>query len=286
MQGKLLLSANFQDLDLSFFWDYSPKQDFHMALARFTNRTYRIVVLILISTLAGCTGFMPDLPVDFVVDADREKGIVVGSVGTNPLGKQWREWSRYEYRSVSDEDIRGHVTSAVNWSNPFYPQPECPDDGLPEECANLFAIVLPVGEYEFWAVTPAMDSLAARTFGVWATQLKGFHFEVKSGQATYIGNMLSRLCGGSSHSYYGIASIGSARAAQGDVADRYDRDIPLLVQKFPQLQNTPINNETMTGISWRWDFKQSEEDSITTNWEKDCVPTRSPLSEPSAKKED
>ena len=90
--------------------------------------------------LAGCSGYLPDLPAGYVVESETDKGVITGSVGTNPLGKQWREWSRYEYHSTSD---------------PFYPQPECPDDGLPVECGNLFAIVLPVGEYEFWAVSPA-----------------------------------------------------------------------------------------------------------------------------------
>lgn len=120
--------------------------------------TNRLAIVFFAAWLSGCSGFQPGLPADYDLASKSDEGVVVGSVGTNPIGKQWREWSRYEYRSVSDPKIHGHVTSAVNWSNPFFSQPECPDDGLLAECGQLFAIVLPAGKYEFWAVVPAMDS--------------------------------------------------------------------------------------------------------------------------------
>jgi len=244
---------------------------------RFDSLKCRFARLIPVALLAGCTGFLPGLPDDYQVGADPEKGVIVGSVGTNPLGNPWREYSRYDFRSANDPKLRGHVTSAVNWSNPFYPQPECADDGLPDECASLFAILLPAGEYEFRAVIPAMDSNAAdRSFSQsgWTALLQGYRFEVKPGQVTYVGNLLSRLCGGTSHSYYGIARIGSARSAQGDIGDMYDRDMPLIRVKFPQLQGARVNNETMAGMAWRWEYKQSDQQSATANWRADCAPLR------------
>jgi hypothetical protein len=235
--------------------------------------------LIAAGMLSGCTGYLPGLPVDYDVASDTNKGVITGSVGTNPLGKQWREWGRYDFHSITDSKIRGHVTSAVNWSNPFYPQPECPDDGLMDECASLFAIILPAGQYEFSTVIPAMDSHAAGYGAGYATVLKNYKFEVRAGAVTYIVNMLSRLCGGSSYSYYGMARIGRARVAQGDVADMYERDLPLLKEKFPQLQNITVNNETMAGTPWRWEYKQSDETLLATNWQNDCAPFRMGSSE-------
>jgi hypothetical protein len=236
---------------------------------------YAFAKLVALSAMSGCTGFLPGLPADYDVESDPNKGVIVGSVGTNPLGEQWREWSRYEFSSANDpKKLRGHVTSAVNWSNPFYPQPECPDDGLLAECANLFAIILPAGEYQFFGVVPAMDSNAADSSSRYWVALDNYKFEVKPGQATYIGNMLSRLCGGSSYSYYGVANIGRARIAQGDVADMYERDIPLIKAKFPQLQNTVVNNETMLGIAWRWEWEQRDGKSVTENWQSECAPLR------------
>ncbi len=242
----------------------------------FANQTCYLSIPLFAALLAGCSGYLPGLPAGYVVGSEPDKGVITGSVGTIPLGKQWREWSRYDYYSTSDPELRGHVTSAVNWSNPFYPQPECPDDGLPAECGNLFAIALPAGEYEFWAVSPAMDSQAADP-GLqkgWATRLQGYRFEVKAGQANYLGNILSRLCGGSGHSYYGMARIGSARSAQGNVADRYSRDVPLLLEKFPQLKSTTIYNSTMAGIPWRWDYGQPDDRAITDVWRDECSPAR------------
>ena len=230
--------------------------------------------LLLLLLLTGCSGFLPELPADYRVEEHQENGVIVGSVGTNPLGKQWREWSRYNFHSINDPKFQGHVTSAVNWSNPFYPQPECPDDGLPYECANLFALILPAGLYQFTTVIPAMDSYVAQGWSGWVAELQEYRFEVRSGRATYIGNMLSRLCGGSSYSYYAIATVGIARVAQGDVADRYDRDLPLLREKFPQLENTVIGNETMSGIPWRWEYKQTDKEQLAAHWQSDCAPKR------------
>jgi hypothetical protein len=244
--------------------------------SRLASRFRRLTNLTLAALLAGCTGFLPGLPADYVVEAEPDKGVIVGSVGTNPLGKQWREWSRYEYRSTSDPKLHGHVTSAVNWSNPFYPQPECPDDGLPAECASLFAIVLAPGEYEFWAVAPAMDSRVANPGSGWDTLLEGYRFEVQAGQAVYLGNLLSRLCGGSSYSHYGIASIGVARIAEGDVADMYERDVPLLRKKFPQLGNTIIRNAAMTPKPWRWEYKQPVDQVLPAIRPSNCAPVREP----------
>ena len=249
--------------------------------ARFSNWFRNSLLLIFGITLAACTGYKSGLPPDYNVLLDSANGVVVGSVGTNPLGKQWREWSQYLYLSSIDQKKRGSVASAVNWSNPFFPQPECPDDGLEAECGNLFAIILPAGEYEFWAVIPAMDSNAADNSTRYAVGLEGYKFEVQPGEATYIGNMLSRLCGGSSYSYYGTAAIGRARVAQGDVADRYARDLPLLVAKFPQLKNAVVKNETMPGVPWRWEWEQRDGTSVAANWQSDCAPVREVLAEPS-----
>ena len=252
-----------------------------MALT-FSKPFYGFFRLLLVAALSGCTGFLPGLPAGYDVASNLDKGVIVGSVGTNPLGKQWREWSQYGYYSTSNPKLSGHVTSAVNWSNPFFPQPECPDDGLPVECGNLFAIILPAGEYEFSAVIPARDTQAADPWpSGYATALKGYRFEVKPGQATYIGNMLSRLCVGSSYSYYGTATVGVARAAQGEVVDMYGRDMPLLREKFQQLKNITVNNETMAGKAWRWEWKQSDDESIAANWQSDCTPVRDAVSESS-----
>ena len=92
---------------------------------------------------------------------------------------------------------------------------------------------------------------------------------------------LSRLCGGSSYSFYGIVNIGSARAAQGGVADMYERDLPLLRKKFPQLQYSPINNETMAGLPWRWEYKNLDGVVLAVDWQSECAPTQNRITESS-----
>lgn len=240
--------------------------------AKFGTWIYDFARLLFVTALAGCTGYLPGLPTDYDVASDPNKGVIVGSVGTNLAGQNWREWSKYTYSPISDPKSVGYVASAVGWSIPSFPQPECPDDGLPAECANLFAILLPVGEYKFWGLVPAMNSSINQFSTRYHVRVEGYRFEVKSGQATYIGNMLTRLC-------VGPNAAGIARVAQGDVADMYERDVPLLKVKFPQLQNTIVNNETMPGTPWRWEWWQGKGVSVTANWESECAPVREAVTE-------
>jgi len=244
--------------------------------AQLVSRTSFLAALLFTAMLGGCTsGTMSGLPADYVVEQELGKGVIVGSVGSQTFPDMaYREWNTYAYRSKADPKQGGFITSAVKWSNPFYPQPECPDDGLEDECGLLFAMDLPVGKYEIFGVIPARDSQSANGWGGWDASIAGYDFEVKPGQATYIGNLLSRICAGSSYSYYGIARVGTGRSAMGNVADMYDRDVPLLMEKFSQLKTTTINNETMAGQPWLWEYKQPNDEVLPVVLPNKCMPDR------------
>lgn len=64
-----------------------------------------------------------------------------------------------------------------------------------------------------------------------------------------------------------------------------ERDMPLLKEKFPQLQNTVVNNETMAGTAWRWEWKHSDGESISANWQSECAPVRDATAESSDAKD-
>ena len=212
-----------------------------------------VVVLSLALLIAGCSGyaFKQGLPTDFVVESDSFKGIVLVTVGARPdpyLG--WHAWSYYEFRSTEDPKLLGNVKSGNKHSFGF--TPGCDDDGLPDECGHLFAFVLPVGEYEFTRIIPSLADSQYDTFnpGYYDTQMEGYRFLVRSGEVAYLGNLLSRICAGVYHS-----STNRVFSAIGDVADLYDRDVPLFVKKFPQLKTVVIRNESMTGSPWIWRYK-------------------------------
>ena len=135
---------------------------------------------------------------------------------------------------------------------------------------KIFAIALPIGEYEFFSVVPALNSESNGALFIfdspWDAPLQGYRFSVRSGKVAYLGNLLSRIC-----TWF---STSVATSAVGDVADMYDRDVPLLVEKYPQLKTTPINNETIAGAPWRWEYQQSNDQILIVETPDECLPER------------
>lgn len=98
--------------------------------------------------------------------------------------------------------------------------------------------------------------------------LRGYRFVVKPGEVTYVGNLLSRICT-RTRNYLSIA-----KSATGDVSDRYFRDVPLLRQKYPQLETVVIDNETMSGVPWLWRLDVPDGESPPAEWPGECSPER------------
>lgn len=236
-------------------------------------RLYYLMTLFLTQIAVGCSvASKYDLPRGYSIGVDSDLGLVIGSVGSKPAADNppWYEWSRYDFRSLTDQDIEGHITSAFKW-NPFYmwgSMPLCQDDGLEFECGYLFAILLPPGDYEFQQVTPAMMSRSTDgsfTQSGWTFPLTDYRFTVSSGQAVYIGNLLSRVCIG------GLKSGNQVLSAVGIVNDMSSRDIPLLVAKYSQLEFVKIRRQPIAGKPWLWRYKEDEGLVPPYGWPKDCA---------------
>lgn len=268
-----------------------PRQDIDPHMIRVARKTDEarwilnlanwLAMLWLMGFIAGCSGyaFKAELPSDYVVEANLSKGVVVGSVGSKSYPEtKYREQNMYLFRLISNPDLRGYVSSATVKKQLFTHLGICSDDDLPDECGSLFAIALPVGEYEFFSVIPALNSRKNGDPFVfdspWDAPLQGYRFSVHSGKVAYLGNMLSRICTGSDQTYWAMFGTSVARSAVGDVADMYDRDVPLLIEKYPQLKTTPINNETVAGAPWRWEYQQSNDQILIVERPDECLPER------------
>jgi hypothetical protein len=210
--------------------------------------TFALSIMLLIS--ACSLQAQKDISDDFDVLKSPGYGVVVGSVSSIP-DYRWQEMSQYLYRSLSDEKIHGVITSAAD-NNPytfFAHVPKCEDDGLEAECGRLFAISLPVGDYEIDRVIVSYDEFKHRWEG---RNRLGFLFTVKSGQVSYIGNLKSN-----------IQIANDIVAADGMVMDQYERDIPLLRIRFPVLVNLQIDHSLIRGDSWEWRRSNKGKDDVT-----------------------
>lgn len=234
-----------------------------------------LALLVVLFLLPGCTSsnLLTTLPADFDIARAPGAGVIVGSVGAK--SDAWHEWSHYTLQAVSNPE-KQWVVSSASTHNPFYmfgSMPLCTDDGLPEECGHLFALVLPAGDYEIKYVVPAMDSYIAIGSGqaYWRHQLTGYRFQVSPGRVTYVGNLLSRICISRARKSGGDSRVW---AAVGDVTDRSSRDIPLLLQKYPQLATATLVNEPMPGEPWLWRFEPDHwfdlNEEPPYGWPADC----------------
>jgi len=214
-----------------------------------------LTVMLVFSVLAaGCAGRVEhELPPGYAISADTRNGVVIGSIGARPAAETppWHEWSSYRYRSLDDPAVAGSITSAFKW-NPYYmwgSMPLCADDGLEEECGRVFALLLPAGEYEFSSVGPAMmDEATSSQIQIRHQPLSGYRFSVRAGETVYVGNLLSRVCITGTRFRGGNAPW----AAVGDVADRAERDIPLILSRYPILRDVVPARRPMRGERWLW----------------------------------
>ncbi len=232
------------------------------------------MLCLLLSVFAtGCVAtFPPLIPADYDLATDSHNGFIIGSIGVKgaPAPSTWLEWSQYAYRSVSDPELKGQINSAFKW-NPYYmwgSMPLCDEDGLKSECGLLFAVMLPAGEYEFCCVIAAQEArIASSSVSDWTQPLNGYRFTVRPGEATYIGNLMSRICIGVASE---VINRNAVLAAVGDVADMSVRDLPMLRAKYPQLGAATVVNETMSGEPWLWRRKLSRGTAPPYGWHPDC----------------
>jgi hypothetical protein len=221
-------------------------------------RLHPAIAISVVCLLAGCAALLdeiPDtLPPDHVPGATGQTGIVVGSVTSLPNRYgQWQEWSAYSFRARADSTVAGRLWSGsddlygrliVPFAYRRYPEYKgCAEEAsLESVCGRLFAIELPVGEYEIWQVIVAGRGGAS---SVWTVPLAETRFTVRGGAVTYLGNLNNRIC---------VSSIGLSNivvAVSGEVQDHFTRDWPLLIAKYPFIAEQSMERAVIQGQPWQ-----------------------------------
>lgn len=212
--------------------------------------------VVLLMVAACVTSPADQLPADYVLWSRGETGIIVGSV-TSPGDPDFgpgHDYARsiHTYRSVSDEGFVGALTSAHERIVPFAePDPRL-EAGLEAVNGRLFVVELPPGEYEFMLAEPApADSVNTGGYERWEVPLTGHRFTVLPRTVTYIGDLESRVCRGWVYARFcSVSSCDGIQAVSGRIFDRFDRDWPLLAERFPFLQEASVQRSVITAEPW------------------------------------
>ena len=209
----------------------------------YTTRAVVLVSLAVAILVAGCGSlFQQNISTDSPPVALGEDGLILGSVTAPPV--YYHETLVFHYRSVGDGGkTSGLITSATTMASIITKVPQCDEDGLADQCGRLFAIRLPAGEYEIYAVNEMEP-------GANHYQLPPLGFAVAKGRASYLGNLHTLFCEGLVRSTRGAILGGDL-----SVRDEYDRDVALLRAKYPQLAEASIDKQLLPDRAWRWRVK-------------------------------
>lgn len=173
-----------------------------------------------------------------------DTGIVVGSV-TAPMVQHYWEIGHFRYRRLG-ESTGGVLESASATANyhwgknrPIEPWGVGPDAGLEQELGRLFAVELPAGTYEIYQLDARGRALI---------DMPPVRFEVTAGAVRYLGNLHVAYClyAPDLPSYRGYINAGLP-----SVRDQSQRDLRLLLQKFPSLKDKPIGTAVIDDSAWK-----------------------------------
>ena len=211
-------------------------------LYRLAHNPARIAVFLAGLTLSGCAYNADSVDRDFAFTPETDTGLIIGSA-TLGEGNHWYAASfRFHYSRAGEPDIfggkgRGFI-SAFPY-NSLMRRTE-PSD-FKNATGTVFAIPLAPGNYVFdkWDLD---NGATAMIHPVNPLPLK---FTVRKGEATYIGNLHMHLHAG--RTLPGIGVIGSGRPA---ILDRSERDIPLLLQRYPNIKRQDIDVRIIDDRPW------------------------------------
>jgi hypothetical protein len=184
--------------------------------------------------------------------------MIVGSV-TAPMVLHYWEISKFRYRKLG-ESKSGMLESASATANffwmkdkPMQPGGTGPDAGLEQQLGRLFAVELTAGVYEIY-------ELGAPRILV---RMQPLHFEVRPGEILYLGNL---------HVHYCLYKPDPGRRAYRSfinggipsVRDEAQRDLPLLLRKFPALTEANIIPAVIDNNAWQ-DLEKTGLPSLETD---------------------
>lgn len=164
----------------------------------------RTLTLLVALFLAGCANF--NVPSDYSLAHKNDKGLIVMSLA-HSLSSVIVDYRPVENGKQGDGAfMTGNMQDPMDWDHPK---------------GRLVVAELPAGKYELyqWRSEGINVTYTSKIFSI--------PFTVVGGKATYIGNLFVNI--DESTSIYKL-----------EVADKSERDLPLLIRKYPNIKGSDI----------------------------------------------
>ncbi len=182
---------------------------------------HHITILLLASILSACA--VNQVPPDFTPESDDKNGVVVFSVSHDLEGG-----ARNNAIIYLNTNSFGTSEGIFESSADEFLRPRKESDYV-DVYGHLYAILLPAGDYAFtsWQI---FNGAGLRILAGKGTQPQPFH--VDAGQVKYLGNLHGNLRRGKN--FLGMTITGGGVIS---VNNMQERDIKLLITRYPQYQN-------------------------------------------------
>lgn len=192
--------------------------------------------------LSACAFNTSSVDNDFTFTPEADAGLIIGSA-TLGEGYHWSPASfRFHFSKVEKTGLFGGKDSGFISAFPYNSimRRTEPSD-FKTATGTVFAISLAPGDYVFdnW------DLDNGETASIHPVNPKPLKFTVRKGKATYIGNLHMHLHKG--RYQRGVGFIGSGKPA---ILDRAARDIPLLLERYPNIERQDINIRIIDDRPW------------------------------------
>lgn len=188
--------------------------------------------------LAGCA--TPNIDKDFEFSADKDTGLVVGSVTQDDVPNLNASYATFFFEDSHGDGHMVRSREQVVTRALIQAVNKAPED-FSDAVGRLFAIELSSGNYKFvrWNMSDGNGHF-------WPKKDPApLEFTVERGKVSYIGNLHMKLVTGTN-------IIGQTRIADvlPVVSDKSDRDLPVFASRFPRLKADDVRKRVVLNGPW------------------------------------
>lgn len=190
--------------------------------------------------LSGCAA--KSVEQEFTFSPEAETGLIIGSATSS---KEYSNFDTTTYFRYAKADGLGTLDlSTAGFIQPrrrsFMLGPRS-DSEFQDADGSLFALSFAPGDYVFetWEVLNGNNGVIS------PIDRNSVTFTVRKGEAIYIGNLHMNLRKG--QNVFGISIIAGARP---EILDKSERDIPMLLKRYPNLKREDITISILDDRPW------------------------------------
>lgn len=208
---------------------------------RLTRSPARFALLLIAIALSGCATKSVDT--SFAFTPETETGLIVGSASADKKDESWYDGLVKFYYIKTDEVGKLGTKNAgfIYALPPTLPLGTPGDSEFSDSDGSVFAIAVEPGEYILhrWEIEVGAYAI------IYPVDPAPLPFTVEKGQATYVGNL--HMSFQTARNIIGLTSIADGRPA---ISDRSERDIPMLLNRYPNLKREEIEIEIIDDRPW------------------------------------